>query len=309
MNDRFTNVATARAAALEERIRQQVDQASIRYIFAPIFDMVCDPLSTVIVKGSIVPISEQGQPVGEVYLQTLIGQNETIDPAKYDLKDGIGEISINPAPIVDALLSQYGPQGAVQIKSLFNMEIGKFLEGRFNEIIFGGEEFNTAKAYHERFALVREQVGRSNLGPVIGRVISELEASVSAAFAWGKAKAEWSNQALKSGDLKKFSPYEYKLFDFTGVTPIDEAMNQVAVNQGALAQALPQVVTDLKEAVIESRPDWKEIGKSISEGVKEGVKEAIIAVQTQPAAAAAKEDAKTPAQAGNNRPNKTPNAS
>jgi hypothetical protein len=310
--DTFTQVATARAAAQQKRIEEQLNQGSIRYVFAPLFDMICEPLATVIAKGAIVPVSEQGQPIGSVYVQTLMGPNDVWDPAKYDMRGEIGEVPINPAPIVDALLSQYGPQGAVQVKSLFNLEIGKFLDAGLNDLIFEGKEYDTAAAYLERFELVRESAGgNSTFAQLLKRVLTELDASVNISLAWAKQKAEWSNQALKSGDLKKFSPYEHRLFKFSGVTPIDEAMSQVAVNQGALANALPKVVSDLKDAVVESRPDWKEISAGIAAGVKEGVKEAIAAVQTQqPAAkedadsAAAKEAPKPARQGGNNNQNR-----
>src|SRR5262245_7190203 len=133
--DQFTATATARAEALKRKIELQINQASIRYVFAPIFDMIVEPLSTTISKGAITPISEQGQPVGEVYLQTLVKENEHFDPAAYDMRNGIGEIAINPAPIVDALLSQYGAQGAVQIKTLFNRDVEWFVSHDLNEII------------------------------------------------------------------------------------------------------------------------------------------------------------------------------
>src|SRR5262245_3814893 len=134
--DQFTATAAARAEALQRKIELQINQASIRYVFAPLFPMIVEPLSTTISKGVITPISEQGQPVGEVYLQTLVREGETFDPTAYDLRNGIGEIAINPAPIVDALLSQYGPQGAIQVKSLFNLDIGEFLDYTLNRTIF-----------------------------------------------------------------------------------------------------------------------------------------------------------------------------
>jgi hypothetical protein len=293
--DQFTSVATARAEALQKRIEEQRDQASIRYVFAPLFDMIVQPLSTMISKGRITPISEQGQPVGEVYLMTLVRDGETLDPGAYKLKDGVGEVAINPAPIVDELLSQYGPQGAIQVKSLFNLAIDKFLDCDLNYFIFAEREYETAAEYLERFAFVRSAATLpSHVKQLADRVLSELEASVNVAFAWAKMKAEQSNQALKSGDIKKFSPFEAKLFKFSGVTPIDEAMNQVALNQAALASSLPDTITSLREAVVESKPDWKEIGASIAEGVKTGVKEAIAAVLPQ-AAQPAKEESPKPA--------------
>jgi len=285
--DQFTGVAVARAESLQKKIEQQINQASIRYVFAPLFDMICEPLSTVIGKGNIVPISEQGQPIGEVYLMTLVRDGEIFDPAQYDMRNGIGEIAINPAPIVDALLSQYGGQGAVQIKSLFNLDIDRFLGYRLNEVIFDGREYKTSAEYLERFALVREL----SADALMRRVLSELEASVNLAFAFAKAKAEWSNQSLKSGDIKHFSPYESTLFQFSGVTPIDEAMNQVALNQAALANSLPGVVEGLKDAVIESKPDYAQMSAAIAFGVKEGVRE-IMANQPQPALAPVKEESK-----------------
>jgi hypothetical protein len=303
--DQFTGTAVARAEALQRKIELQLNQASIRYVFHPMFDMIVEPLSTTISKGAITPISEQGQPVGEVYLQTLVKEGETFDPTAYDLRNGIGEIAINPAPIVDALLSQYGGQGAVQIKSLFNLEIGKFIGFELNEIIFEGREFETASDYLERFAFVRSEYVNDSKEPwfaaMMGRVLTELEGSVNVAFAWAKAKAEWSNQALKSGDLKKFSPtYEGKIFRFSGVTPIDEAMNQVAVNQSALAEQLPKAMTEFKEAMIASKPDYSELGAAIAQGVTAGVKEAMASMQNQPAPAAKEEPTKpAPAKGGN----------
>src|SRR5262245_39505108 len=201
--DQFTATVTARAEALKRKIELQLNQASIRYVFAPIFDMIVEPLSTTISKGAITPISEQGQPVGEVYLQTLVREGEIFDPSAYDLRNGIGEITINPAPIVDELISQYGAQGAAQVKCLFNLDVGRFLEYDLNELIFEGAEYDTAKGYLEQFAKVRtpeylEEFAMSrqkrwpaDFGPLLGRVLYELEASVNVALAWARAKAEW----------------------------------------------------------------------------------------------------------------------
>jgi hypothetical protein len=292
--DQFTATATARAEALQRKIELQINQASIRYVFAPIFDMIVEPLATTLAKGRITPISEQGQPVGEVYLMTLVKENEAFDPGAFDVRNGIGEVAINPAPIVDALLSQYGAQGAIQIKTLFDRDVEWFIQHDLNEIIFQGRDYETAAEYLEQFARVHREKWEPEFGTLLSRVLTELEAGVNVAFAWAKAKAEWSNQALKSGDLKKFSPYEGRLFKFSGVTPIDEAMNQVALNQTALANSLPNVVTEFKEAVIASKPDYSELGKAIAQGVKEGVKE-IFANQTQPAQPVKEEAPKTSA--------------
>jgi len=307
--DRFTETARNRADALQRKIESQLNQASIRYMFAPLFPMIVEPLSTTIQPGAIVPISEQGQPVGEVYLQTLVKEGEVFDPSVYDLKNGIGEITINPAPIVDTLLSQYGAQGAVQVKTLFNLDVGRFLEYDLNELIFAGAEYDTAQGYRDQFAKVRtpeylEEFAMSrqkrwpaDFGPLLGRVLVELEASVSVAFAWAKLEAERCNQALKSGDMKKFAPREARLFKFTGVTSIDEAMNQVALNQASLADTLPKVVTEFKDAVIASKPDYSQLGAAIAQGVKEGIKD-LMANQPQPAQTA-KEERPAPAKGGN----------
>jgi hypothetical protein len=297
--DQFTAVATARAEALQKKIEQQLDQASIRYVFNPIFDMIVQPLAATIAKGRITPISEQGQPVGEVYLMTLVREGEPLDPGAYKLRDGVGEIAINPAPIVDELLSQYGAQGAMQVKSLFNLDVGTFLGHRFNEAIFGDGQYDTAHDYLNRFAYVRAEAEKEErMTPALDRVLQELEASVNVAFAWARAKAESSNQALKSGDIKRFSPFEAKLFKFADVTPIDEAMNQVALNQSALAEQLPKVMTDFKDAVLASKPDYSELGAAIAIGVKEGMKE-ILANQAQPSQPAKEEPKPAPAKGGN----------
>jgi hypothetical protein len=310
--DRFTETAAARAGALQRKIEMQMNQASIRYMFAPLFPMIVEPLSTTIEPGAIVPISEQGQPVGEVYLQTLVREGEVFDPSVYDLRNGIGEITINPAPIVDSLLSMYSAQGAVQVKSLFNLDVGRFLEYDLNDLIFGADKYETVRAYKERFATVktadylesfaRERQKRwpADFGQLLGRVMLELEASVEVAFAWAKTEAELANQALKSGDMKRFAPREAKIFKFSGVTPIDEAMNQVALNQSALASSLPTIVTEFKEAVIASKPDYSELGKAIAAGMKDVVTDAINAARQEPTAPAKEEATKpAPAKGGN----------
>jgi hypothetical protein len=216
--DRYTATAVARADALQRKIEQQLNQASIRYMFAPIFSMIVEPLSDTIQPGAIVSISEQGQPVGEVYLQTLVREGEVFDPSVYDLKNGIGEITINPAPIVDTLLSQYGQQGAVQIKCLFNLDVDRFREYDLNNLIFAGAEYGTVdgylkqfarvrtQEYLQEFALTRQKRWPADFGPLLGRVLVELEASVSLAYAWAKAEAERCNQALKSGDITRCAP-------------------------------------------------------------------------------------------------------
>jgi len=232
-------------------------------------------------------------------LQTLVRPGEVFDPTAYNLRDGIGEITINPAPIVDTLLSQYGAQGAVQIKSLFNRDVNWFVGHDLNEIIFQGRQYETAAEYLEQFASVGREGWQPDFSTLLGRVLTELEASVNVALAWARMKAEQSNQALKSGDIKHFSPFEAKLFKFSGVTPIDEAMNQVAVNQAALASSLPTIVTEFKEAVIASKPDYSELGAAIAAGVRDGVKE-IFANQPQPAQPAKEEASKpSPAKGGN----------
>jgi hypothetical protein len=299
--DQFTGVAVQRAEALQKRIAEQMDQASIRYVFAPIYDMIVQPLATTISKGRITPISEQGQPVGEVYLMTLVRDGETLDPRAYNLRDGVGEVPINPAPIVDELLSPYGAQGAIQVKSLFNLGVGDFLRYQLNEGIFEGGEYETAAEYLEQFERARQKARGEEFRQVLNRVLSELEASVNIAFAWARMKAEQSNQALKAGDIKHFSPFEAKLFKFSGVTPIDEAMNQVALNQAALASSLPTIVTEFKEAVIASKPDYSELGAAIAAGMKDVVTDAINAARQEPTAPAKEEAPKpaAPAKGGN----------
>jgi hypothetical protein len=300
MANQFVETAAARAEALNQKIASFTDAASTRYMFTPIFDMIEATLSTTIPKGEIVPISEQSQPVGEVYLMTLVRDGETLDPRAYDLKDGVGAVIISPAAIVDGLLNQYGPQGAVQIKCLFGMGIEKFLGHSLNEIIFDGRQYETAEAYLERFEFVRDQIKGASVEPLVSRVLSEIEASVNAALAWAKMKAEWSNNALKRGDLKKFAIFEDRIFRFSGVTPIDEAMNQVAVNQASLANSLPTVIEGLQATIEKSSPDWKTIGASIAEGVKEGVQAAISAVLPQ-ASQSKEEQPKQPAPKGGNK--------
>jgi hypothetical protein len=278
--DTYTQTALTRAEATRQKMESQMNQSSIRYVWAPLFDMIVSTFSTTIPKGVITPISEQGQPIGEVYLQTLVREGETLDAAAYDVKNGIGEITINPAPIVDALLNQYGGQGAIQVKSLFNLEASEFVDLDLNKVIFDGQEYGTAAAYLERFAVVREQARGFSFAPLIQRVLAELEASVNMALAWAKAKAEESNQGLKSGDIKRFTAaFQGRIFKFCGVAPIDEAMNQVSLNQAALANSLPQVVSEFKEAVIASRPDFSGLGEAIAEGVTKGVEKALIALQ------------------------------
>jgi hypothetical protein len=180
---------------------------------------------------------------------------------------------------------------------LFNLGVGDYLRYQLNEGIFEEREYETAAEYLEQFERARQKARGEEFRQVLNRVLSELEASVNIAFAWAKMKAEQSNQALKSGDIKHFSPFEARLFRFCGVTPIDEAMNQVALNQAALATTLPQVVTEFKEAVIASKPDYSELGAAIAQGVTAGVKEAMTAMQPQPPA---KEETK-PANKGSNK--------
>jgi len=296
--NRFIETAAARAEALNQKIASFTNVASTRYMFAPIFDLIISPLSTTLPKGEIIPISEQGQPVGEVYLMTLVRDGETLDPAAYNLKNGVGEVIISPSAIVDALLDQYGAQGAVQIKCLFSMHIEEFLGYSLNEIIFEGRQYETAEDYLERFEFVRDQIKGARVAQLVNRVLTELEESVNHAFAFAKTKADWSNQALKRGDLKKFVTYEEKIFKFSGVTPIDEAMNQVAVNQAALANSLPTVIEGLQATIEKSSPDWRTIGASIAEGVKEGVRAAMSAFQPQAAQPAKEEQPKQPATKG-----------
>jgi hypothetical protein len=275
---------------MQQKMATQMNQSSIRYVFAPLFDMILSTFSTTISKGVITPISEQGQAVGEVYLQTLVRDGETFDPMAYDMRNGIGEITINPAPIVDGLLNQYGPQGAIQVKSLFNLDASEFIGYDLNKVVFDGREYDTAATYLERFAVVREQTRGFSLAPLLTRVLTELEASVNMALAWAKSRAEESNQMLKRGDLKKFSPFEARLFKFAGVAPIDEAMGQVALNQASLANSLPSAIADFKEAVIASRPDYAQLGKAFAEGMKDAIAPLL------PAAQPAKDEAAKPSQ-------------
>jgi hypothetical protein len=283
MFDQFTAVAAARAERLQQKIEGLANQASIRYVFNPIFDMIISSLQTTVPKGRITPISEQGQPVGEVYLMTLVRDGEMLDPALYNIKNGVGEIPINPAPLVDDLVNQYGPQGACQIKSLFNLDIEAFCDYELNELIFDGRTYETAEAYMDRFQFVREKTPDVSFAPLLGRVLAELEASVSTALAWSKAKAEEANQMLKNGDLKKFSPFERTLFKFSGITPIDEAMNQVATDQAALANSMPEVIRGLEKTIAESKPDWQTVGEGIAAGIERGM-EKIAGIFRQPAA-------------------------
>lgn len=281
MSDSFTLAAAARSRKHQERIATQLDRATIRYVFAPFDEMICDPLGVNVPCGRIVPISAQGQPVGEVYLQAL-AQNGNFNPADYDLRNGVAEIEIAPAPLVDGLLSRYRDQGAIQIKSLYGVPVEDFTAGQFNEEIFGEGNCTFAGEYLARFAEVRAKFAddSSAFARRLMTCLAELEQSVSLAFGWATAQAEDANTQIANGDLRKFAEYHRRLFRFSGVTPRDEALNKVARDQQTALAALPAVVQTVVDQAKAAQPDWKELGR----GLAEGLKETLAAAQQQPAA-------------------------
>lgn len=285
--NKFTEAAAARAATQERNIQQQIDKATIRYIFAPFAEMLCEPLSMSVPRGQIVPISVQGQPVGEVYLATLT--ENAGDMAKYNVRNGIGEIEISPAVLVDGMLSRYKDQGAIQIKALFGLPVDLFVDGRVNEEIFGDGEYPTAESYLERFNEVRGQFASdsSTFGQKMIGTLQELTESVNLAWAWTRVEAENANVGITNGDLKKFSEYHRNCFRFSGVTPRDEALNRVATDQASLGQALPEVVREVGRVAQANQPDWEAFGRGLASGMKEELVPAIVA--------AVKPDAEKPA--------------
>lgn len=277
MSNRFTEAAAARAALQEKNIQEQIDKATIRYIFTPFAEMLCEPLSVSVPRGRIIPISAQGQPVGEVYLATL--SENAGDLAKYNIRNRIGEIELSPAVLVDNILPRYRDQGAIQVKALFGLPVERFLAARVNEEIFGDEEYFSAEAYLNRFNEVRGRFAgdSSAFGQKLIITLQELVDSVNMAWAWSRVEAENANIGITNGDLKKFSEYHRMCFRFSGVTPRDEALNRVAQDQASLTQVLPETVRGFAEAAKAAAPDWEALGRGLAKGIKDEVVPALVA--------------------------------
>lgn len=289
----FAAIATQEAAEIQKSIESQLSRATIRYIFNPFQDMRTDVINNgVIPFGQITPISIQRPPVGQIYLQPLLDA----DPMKekdFMIRNGVGRIEIPPAPIVDELLSRYQHMGAIQCKKIFGLDIAEFELVNLNDLYFGQEidelteEISTAKhltarSYLERFVLVEEKLSQMSasaqkerdkgMAKKLSELLIELRQSVISCSQWARREAENANVELANGDLKKFSPYHYRLFEYSGVTPRDAALNQIATDQGNTMKVIPQLLESIAEGQKANQPDWEALGRGLSAGIAENLK-------------------------------------
>jgi hypothetical protein len=300
MTDRLLESAFHYEDFVAAQLNTQQDQNALRYVFAP-FDrmLIMSPTGIPPLEpGRIHLIPHLAQPVGMPYLQ-LYFKDRPFDAKEVNFKPETqsGEIRISPAPTVDALISRYGEQGAIQVTSLYNLPAKVWQSLALNDLIFGKESPTTPQAYLAKFDAVRERVQEfkeegtraeiiAQVKVLVPRILAELEAAVNRAAGWSKVKAEEANAARANGELKKFSRFEHKVFGFSGVTPHDQALNQMAETQNAAIAVLPQLVEKLVSGNIAPQApviDWAEFGRGLAAGLKEaGV------VSTAPSATEAK---------------------
>lgn len=294
--DRLLESALTYEGYVNEQLSTQADQSALRYVFCP-FDtmMIFSPTGVPPLEpGKIHLIPHLPQAIGMPYL-ALMFRDRPFDgkEVRFNSSTQSGEIRISPAPIVDQLTSVYGHQGAIQVTTLFNLAARTWAAMDLNGLIFEGKRFTKPEEYLAQFDRVRDRVAAmkaqgakaefiEQAQRLVPRVLEELERAVMTANGWAKSKAQEFNAARQNGELKKFSPFERRVFEFASVTPHDQALNEMAVNQNAAITALPALVESLliKQQAAQPVIDWKELGR----GLAEGLKEAGVVAPAQPAA-------------------------
>lgn len=282
-DNRLLDTALTYESYVQKQLESQADASALRYVFAPFEKMLILSPSGVppLEAGRIHLIPHLPQALGFPYL-LLFFKDRPFDAREVDYipETQSGEIRIPPAPTVDNLISRYGVQGAIQVQNLYNLPARTWKQLDLNGLLFEGKVFLKPEEYLEQFARVEERVGtmkptgaNAELVELVKRlvpdILEELVNSVSQAASWSRVQAEEANAARANGELKKFSLRERNLFRFSGVTPHDQALNQVAENQHAAISALPalmeKMVTQNQAPVI----DWREVGRGMAEGLKE----------------------------------------
>lgn len=293
--DNLLETALSYEEYVNAQMNTQADQSALRYVFCPFDKMLIFSPTGIppLEAGRIHLIPHLPQVLGAPYL-ALYFRERPFDAREvnYNPATQSGEIRISPAPTVDQLTSVYRQQGAIQVTSLFNLNARTWAAMDLNGLIFEGKAFTKPESYLQQFDRVRERVaGMKAQGAkaefieqaqrLVPRVLEELERSVMTANGWAKQRAEEFNSARANGELKKFSPFERKVFEFASVTPHDQAINEMATNQNAAITALPALVESLlvKQQAAQPVIDWKELGR----GLVEGLKEAGVVVPAQPA--------------------------
>ncbi len=282
--NRLLDAALTYETYVQEQLETQADQSALRYVFTP-FDrmlILSPPGVPPLEAGRIHLIPHLPQALGLPYLM-LFFKDRPFDAREVNYKPETqsGEVRVSPAPIVDALTSRYGEQGAIQVKSLYNLPARTWQQLNLNDLLFEGKIFKTPEEYLAQFARVAERVASlkpngenaeliERVQKLVPKVLGELEESVQQAASWARVQAEDANAARANGELKKFSPRERKMFEFSSVTPHDQALNHVAENQNAAIVALPALIEKFVAGQQQAPAiDWRELGKGIAEGLKE----------------------------------------
>jgi hypothetical protein len=295
--DNLLQTALSYENYVEEQLKSQADQSALRYVFCPFDKMLVFSPSGIppLEAGRIHLIPHLPQVLGLPYLQLYFRDKEwNPKEVNYNPVTQSGEVRISPAPTVDQLTSVYGQQGAVQVKSLFNLQARVWQALDLNSLIFEGKTFKKPEEYLAQFDRVRERVTNlkasggnaefvQHAQGLIPKVLAELEASVMRAHGWARGKAEEYNTARANGELKRFSPREHRAFEFASVTPHDQALSEVAAGQNAAIAAMPKML----ERVLEKQGspmtvDWAALGRGIAEGLKEAGVVAPVAPVAQP---------------------------
>ncbi|HMV50381.1 MAG TPA: hypothetical protein PKC13_24245 [Blastocatellia bacterium] len=296
--DALLQTALSYETYVSEQLNSQADQSALRYVFCPFDKMLIFSPTGIppLEAGRIHLIPHLPQVLGLPYLQ-LYFRERPFDPKEvnYNPATQSGEIRISPAPIVDQLTSVYGAHGAIQVTSLFNLPARAWQALDLNGLIFESKTPTKPEEYLAQFDRVRERVaGMKASGEraefveqtqrLIPRILAELEASVFRANGWAKQKAEEFNAARANGELKRFSPFERKVFEFASVTPHDQALNEMAVNQNAAISALPALVESLltKQQAAQPTIDWKAFGQGVGEAMTEKLKELGVVAPAKP---------------------------
>lgn len=277
--DAFTLTAQRKAKEIEANIKAQQDRAAVRYVFAPFANMFTSVVPNGDIPfGTIVPIGILDQPVGRIYLQLLLEEDAQKvkeffnGPNAKDFNQNglVGRVEVPPTPIVDELISRYAEKGAIQVKTLYNTVVKDFLTTKYNDLIFAGVQCRSYEQYLNCFQDATIRCEKKQEKTAL-KVIKELEVSVNTAYAWARREAEMSNQLLgKPKGISEFVDYHYRLFEFTGVTPRDQALNQMALNQ----DRMPEILERIAEG--SAMPfDPTQLGAAIAAGISNGLNDVI----------------------------------
>lgn len=278
----FADQARRKDAQIKQSIQEKLDAAAIRYIFTPFESLIVQSLPNgAIPAGRITPISITDQPIGSIYLQPMLEANPEKE-RDFNIINGVGVVEVAPRDIMAALRGQYKSHVFAEINALSNFPIDVWTKLQFEDFLCK-EETNTITSYvewikhfescHKRMEAGAVVTGEERIAKykpyyeILYKAIEEMRATVEACRVELVLEANEKNILLgKPMGINKFSVRDYRVFEFTGITPRDEALNQLAEDRKQIPNLLQQIA---KGTTINIEALGDAIGKGLAKAMKE----------------------------------------